>query len=86
MINIFSKLKVLWIEQSTMISFVTYVLSFHDSDCPLGDVARDMMIDIAISKRWGFPRLIRHLVSMNADGRVYGILEEANVVYSHSRF
>jgi hypothetical protein len=68
-----------------MISFVTYVLSFKDSDCALGDVARDMMLDTAISKRWGFPRLIKHLVTMNADGRVYGVLEEANFVYNHSR-
>jgi hypothetical protein len=64
-----------------MISFVTYVLSFKDSDCALGDVARDMMFDSDIRKSWGYPRLIVHLMHKNAVADVYAVLEEARLNY-----
>ena len=62
-----------------MMSFVSYVLSFKDSDCALGDVARDMMFDSDIRKSWGYPRLIVHLMHKNAVADVYAVLEEARL-------
>jgi hypothetical protein len=64
-----------------MVSFVSYVLRFRFDDTALGDVARDMMLDTGINKRWGYTKLISHLIRMNAVDRIYGILEQAKVAY-----
>jgi hypothetical protein len=64
-----------------MVSFVSYVLSFKDDDSALGDVARDIFADKDIKKSWGFPRLISHLMHLNANENIYGILKEARQQY-----
>jgi len=64
-----------------MVSFVSYVLRFVKEDSAIGDVARDMAQDTAINKRWTYPRLIVHLISMNATERIYQILSDARVAY-----
>ena len=65
-----------------MISFVSYVLRFKNDDSAIGDVARDMLIDSDISKRWGYTSLIKHLNKMNAVERIYDILDDANNRYN----
>jgi len=40
-----------------MCSFVNYVLKFANEDNAAGDVAREVMNDTAISKRWGYKAL-----------------------------
>jgi hypothetical protein len=65
-----------------MVSFVSYVLQFKNSDTALGDVARDMMLDTGIKRSWGYMRLLKHMNEMNACERVYNLLETA---YNHYR-
>ena len=64
-----------------MVSFVNYVLRFKNDDSAIGDVARDMAVDPAISKKWGYLTLIKHLLRMNAVERVYEILANARTGY-----
>ena len=65
-----------------MISFVSFVLGFEKDDSAIGDVARDMVQDTMISKRWGYSTLIKHLRKMNATDAVFNLLEEANLYYN----
>jgi len=64
-----------------MVSFVSYVLRFVKEDSAIGDVARDIAQDTAINRRWGYLRLMTHLIPMNASERVYQILSDARVAY-----
>ena len=68
-----------------MVSFVSYVLRFKNDGSAIGDVARDMAVDPAISKKWGYLTLIKHLLKMNAVERVYEILADTNTNYVISR-
>ena len=68
-----------------MVSFVSYVLRFKNDGSPIGDVARDILADPIINSRWGYMSLIKHLLKMNAIGRVYDILADTNTSYVLSR-
>ena len=64
-----------------MVSFVSYVLRFKNDDSAIGDVARDMNLDTAVNKRWGYMTLVKHLLHMNASDRIYEILANARTGY-----
>ena len=69
-----------------MVSFVTYVLRFSNDDSALGDVARDMIEDSDINRRWGFRSLMRYLeTNHNCCDSVLGILTDANTAYIVNR-
>ena len=60
-------------------SFVGYVLKHKRQDTALGDVARDIAIDDAINRRWGFRSLIRYIeTNHNCSDAVISILNNAN--------
>lgn len=66
-----------------MVSFVTYLLRFKDEDSAVGDVARDMIRDPRINRRWGYTSLVEYLSKMNTVDRIYGILEEHHTIYKN---
>lgn len=68
-----------------MISFVSYVLRFKNDDSAIGDVARDIVADTNISKRWGYTKLINHLKNMNVADRVYGLLNDYYTQYNNEK-
>ena len=60
-------------------SFVSYVLKHKRQDTALGDVARDIVYDTDINRRWGYTSLINHLeTNRNACDAVINILSNAN--------
>jgi hypothetical protein len=65
-----------------MVAFVSYILRFKNDNSAIGDVARDIEVDTNIKKTWGYTKLITYLIDMNVSERVYGILEEAKLVYT----
>ena len=66
-----------------MVSFVSYVLQSRNDDTALGDVARDMLDDIGINRRWGYKSLIRYLeTNHNPCSAVLDILKQAQFDYS----
>ena len=66
-----------------MVSFVSYVLQAKNDNGPLGDVARDMLEDDGINKRWGYRSLIRYLETYhNPCERVMNILSDANTAHN----
>lgn len=69
-----------------MVSFVNYVLRFRNADSAWGDVARDMLDDANINRRWGYMSLVRYLLSNhNPCGAVMDILSEINTVHVVSK-
>jgi hypothetical protein len=60
-------------------SFVGYVLKHKRQDTPLGDVARDIILDPRINRRWGFRSLIEHIENNHSCcDAVINILNHAN--------
>jgi hypothetical protein len=64
-----------------MSSFVRWVLQFKNDDSAIGDVARDMMVDMDLKKTWCYRTVIKHLDQRGACDSVYTILAEANQRY-----
>jgi hypothetical protein len=60
-------------------SFVGYVLKHRNQDTALGDVAREIINDNDINRRWGFRSLMRYLeLNRDACDAVISILNNAN--------
>ena len=66
-----------------MVSFVNFVLSFAKSDCKYGDVAKDMLLDKNISKRWNYKSLIYHLERCGASESVLNLIDDLNREYKN---
>jgi hypothetical protein len=63
-----------------MSSFIRFVLKYKKSDCPRGDVARDMLEDPRINRRWGYRSTKAYLTPI-ACTRVMDIVEELHEEY-----
>lgn len=68
-----------------MSSFVRYVLKFKNQDNPYGDVARDILQDTGINKRWGHRTLSRYLYNQGACGRVLEIIDDIAFQYKEMK-
>ena len=64
-----------------MSSFVRFVLKYKKSDCPYGDVARDMLEDPRINRRWGY-RSTKAYLDTVACTRVLNIIEDLHGEYN----
>ena len=64
-----------------MTTFVRYCLRWKKSDCPYGDVARDMLLDINIRRAWGYKTFKKYLEDRGACGRCLDIIDEMNEAY-----
>ena len=64
-----------------MTTFVRYCLRWKKSDCPYGDVARDMLLDINIRRTWGYKTFKKYLEDRGASGRCLDIIDEMNEAY-----
>jgi len=49
-----------------MSSFVYKILLHKKDDTPLGDIARDILQDKNINRRWGFKKLYEYFEKINA--------------------
>ena len=56
------------------------MLKYKKSDCPYGDVARDMLEDPRINRRWGY-RSTKAYLDTVACARVMDIVEELHEEY-----
>jgi hypothetical protein len=63
-----------------MSSFIRFVLKYKKSDCRFGDVARDMLEDPRINRRWGY-RSTKAYLDTVACTRVMDIVEELHEEY-----
>jgi len=63
-----------------MTTFVRYILKYKKSDCPYGDVARDMIQDNQIRRTWGY-RTLKAYLEERACGRVMDLIEELHTDY-----
>ena len=63
-----------------MSSFIRFVLKYKKSDCRFGDLARDMLEDPRINRRWGY-RSTKAYLSPFACTRVMEIIEELHEEY-----
>lgn len=57
-----------------MPGIVAYILGYVNEDSAFGDLARDMSVDAAVKKDWGYLRLRAHLIEMRATHAVLSIL------------
>ena len=62
-------------------SFVRFVLASKHEPTPLGDVARDILLDPELERHWSYKRLIKYLEVRGVNSIVYDILAEANLIY-----
>lgn len=68
-----------------MSSFVRYVLKFKQQDNAYGDVARDILDDPEVNRKWGYRSFVKHLEHRNASQRVYEIVSELKWNYDEMR-
>jgi hypothetical protein len=62
-----------------MVSFVSYVLKFKNEANACGDVARDMLQDPNINRRWGFRKLVAYLTTTHRpSANVLTVLSDLN--------
>ena len=47
-------------------SFVRYILRFKSSDCPFGDLARDIKMDPDTNRNWGYKTFKKYLEDRGA--------------------
>jgi len=67
-------------------SFVGYVLKAKKQDNALGDVAREIMSDPAVNRRWSYRGLCKYLDSRNGvSPALMAVLSNANDAYSIQR-
>lgn len=59
-----------------MSSFVRYILKFKDHNDMYGDVARDILDDPLVNRRWGYRSFVKHLVQRKASQRVFEIVDD----------
>ncbi len=64
-----------------MSSFVRFVMKFKKSECPFGDLARDMKEDANIRRTWGFRTTKKYLESRGACDRAMDALQSCNEAY-----
>ena len=62
-------------------NFVRFVLQAKNDNTPLGDVARDILMDVRVKPTWSYKRLLKHLDECRACELVYGILEDAKEAF-----
>lgn len=68
-----------------MSSFVRFILKFKDDDSPYGDVARDVQMDPAVNRTWGYRSFAKHLVALGASQRVWDIVDDLARQYGYTR-
>ena len=68
-----------------MSSFVRYILKFKDHNCPYGDVARDIMADPEVNRRWGYRRFVQHLIERRASQRVFELIDNLQFEYKEMK-
>jgi hypothetical protein len=68
-----------------MVSFVTYLLGFKLSMCPIGDVARDIDMDMTLNRRFGYKKVVKHLTEVGACERVFNVVDIAYQGYKQTR-
>jgi len=56
-------------------TFIQFILGHINDDSKFGDLARDMSVDGAVKKDWGYLRLRAHLIEMRATHAVLSVLE-----------
>ena len=69
-------------------SFVRYVLRFKSSDCPFGDLARDIKMDPDTNRNWGYKTFRKYLEDRGASDRcltVSIVYVEENVLHPRVR-
>ena len=59
-----------------MSSFVRYVLKFKDEDDHYGDVARMILRDRNVNRRWSHRQLSRYAYLQQADQGVFDVIDE----------
>ena len=65
-----------------MSSFVRFVLKYKKSDCPYGDVARDILQDENINRAWGYRTFKVYIENHhNASERVINLVDELIELY-----
>lgn len=64
-----------------MTTFVRYCLRYKYSDCPFGDLARDMLQDPNIRRTWGYKTFKDYLEQRGASGRCLDIVDEMYEAY-----
>ena len=64
-----------------MTTFVRYCLRWKKSDCPYGDVARDMLQDVNIRRTWCYKTFKKYLEDRGACGRCLDVVDEINETY-----
>ncbi len=62
-------------------SFVNFVLSFRDDNTPWGDLARDMLEDTSLNRRFGYKKFKSYLQNYGADDVVLELLDELRTAY-----
>ena len=68
-----------------MSSFVRYILKFKDHNCAYGDVARDILADPEVNRRWGYRSFVNYLAQRNASQRVFELVDEINWNYKEMK-
>lgn len=58
-----------------MSSFVRYILKAKKDNTPYGDVARDILDDSEINRKWGYRSFVKHLDKRRASQRVYELVD-----------
>ncbi len=66
-----------------MPGIVAYILGYVEEDSAYGDLARDMSVDAAVKKDWGYLRLRAHLIEMRATHAVLSILAALHSQYKN---
>lgn len=66
-------------------SFVEFILRHIDDDSKFGDVARDVVRDGAVERRWGYTAFKRHLLLVGACDAVLEIVDDLRVAYKINR-
>jgi uncharacterized protein YozE (UPF0346 family) len=62
-------------------SFVRYILKFKNSECPYGDVARDIKMDPDTNRNWGYKTFMKYLEDRGASDRCLAVVEELYQAY-----
>ena len=58
-----------------MSSFVRFILQAKKDNTAYGDVARDILDDPEINRRWGYRSFVKHLDNRRASQRVYELVD-----------
>lgn len=64
-----------------MSSFVRYILKFKHHNDPYGDVARDILNDPEVNRKWGYRSFVKHLDARKASQRVFEIVDDLHDQY-----